>query len=224
MSPSSLKCLFSLSSPLSLQRWFHGSFHIFVVRTAVIYHWRKSCDHFWSNCVGKCPRRKWLVNHCLLSHFAHGKLTGFGTHWVVAVLSDSCGAQCLKLSSNVWHMVCVSLWPVTLVVLNYPGGFWLAEWKMRHRYVPINEPRKGGNAAWATFQPNVSKKLVKITPKIPCTCVTHGWKCLILPAHLGQSSEWKLNIIHKYVLDWRFRHLFVELLHSWIFSWNSNIF
>lgn len=65
------------------------------------------------------PRRKWLVNHCPLSHFAHGELAGLGTHWVVAVLSDSCGAQCLKLSSNVWHMVCVSLWLVTLVALNY---------------------------------------------------------------------------------------------------------
>lgn len=30
-----------------------------------------------------------------------------GTRWVVAVLGDSCGTQCLKFSSNVWHMECV---------------------------------------------------------------------------------------------------------------------
>lgn len=75
----------------------------------------------------------------LSSHFAHGELAGLGAHWVVAVLGDSCGAQCLKLSSNVWHMVCVcvrvcafvcvSLWPVTLVALNYPvAANWSARW------------------------------------------------------------------------------------------------
>lgn len=41
------------------------------------------------------------------------------------MLNDSCGAQCLKRSSNVWHMVCVSLWPVTLVALNSPVA---ADW------------------------------------------------------------------------------------------------
>lgn len=84
--------------------------------------------NFWLNCVGNDPGRKWLVNHCPLSHFAHGELSGLGTHWVVAVLNDSCGAQCLKLSSNVWHMVCVSLWHVTLVALNSPvAADWLCE-------------------------------------------------------------------------------------------------
>lgn len=67
--------------------------------------------------VGNRSRRKQLVNHCPLSHRAHDELEGLGTHWVVAVLTDSCRAQCLKLSSNVWHMVCVSLWPVTLMPL-----------------------------------------------------------------------------------------------------------
>lgn len=95
---------------------------LFSVSIAVTWHWRKCNDNFWWNYVGS---RKWLVNHCPLSHFAHGELAGLGTHWVVAVLSDSCGAQCLKLSSNVWHMVCVSLWPVTLVALNYPVS---ADW------------------------------------------------------------------------------------------------
>lgn len=97
-------------------------YSIFSVSIAVTWHWRKCSDNFWWNCVGS---RKWLVNHCPLSHFAHGELAGLGIHWVVAVLSDSCGAQCLKLSSNVWHMVCVSLWPVTLVALNYPVS---ADW------------------------------------------------------------------------------------------------
>lgn len=36
-----------------------------------------------------------------------GNLQVPGTRWVVAVSADSCGTQCLKFSSNVWHMVCV---------------------------------------------------------------------------------------------------------------------
>lgn len=103
------------ASPKKSHRFWNphesGAVILFSVSIAVIWHCRKCNDNFWSNCVVNSPRRKWLVNHCPLSHFAHGELAGLGTHWVVAVLSDSCGAQCLKLSSNVWHMVChCGLW------------------------------------------------------------------------------------------------------------------
>lgn len=97
-----------------------GTLILFSGPIAVTWHCRKCNDNFLIKLCWISPRRKWLVNHCPLSHFAHGELAGLGTLWVVAVLNDSCGAQCLKLSSNVWHMVCVSLWPVTLVALNSP--------------------------------------------------------------------------------------------------------
>lgn len=101
--------------------------------------------------------RKWLVNHCPPSHLGTWWTCGSLAHvGVVAVLlRDSCGAQCLKVSSNVWHMLCVSSGDVR--GSKFSAGRWLdARW-MRHRWGPINEPLEGNNTAWATLSPNVSK-------------------------------------------------------------------
>lgn len=150
---------------------------------------------FWSNCVGNSPSRKWLVNHCPLSHFAHGELAGLGTHWVVAVLNDSCGAECLKLSSNVWHMVCVSLWPVTLVALNSPvASDWLSKRWGTGKGQSMNL-LAGNNTVWATLLPNGSNKLVKITLTIPCTCVITEWKCLIIATSFTIIN--RMKVVHQ---------------------------
>lgn len=109
--------------------------------------------------------------------------------WVVAVLNDSCSAQCLKLSSNVWRMVCVcvsvSLWPVTLMAPNYPvTDDWLCGRWGAGKSQSINLKEKTAQCDQLHYHKALTN-LLRSPTTIPCTCVINKWKCLIIGISFG---------------------------------------